>query len=326
MSVRKIFILALLGVFVLENAAAQTFNSKASFWKNRRQTYFFGAGVSNFLGELGGRDQIGTDFIYDLEFSQTRPTLHAGYRYQVGDRVYLKGQFTFGFLAGNDALTEEIFRKNRNLHFRSTFYELSLLTDVDVIRFGHKTRYNRVQAGPRHTSAIYLSTGLGISRFNPKGNFDGNWYALKPRGTEGQGQIDGPEEYKLISLVIPFGMGYRWDINEEWTIGAEIMHRLTFTDYIDDVSTVYFDNDIIRQNKGELAAYFADPSLGYYLTDNGDRVPLNSTGTGQQRGDSADNDAYFTFLFTGYYKLPYKRGFSRGKGRVVKRKKRRAVF
>ena len=28
-------------------------------------------GASNFLGELGGRDMIGSGFIYDLEFKET---------------------------------------------------------------------------------------------------------------------------------------------------------------------------------------------------------------------------------------------------------------
>ncbi len=126
-------------------------------------------------------------------------------------------------------------------------------------------------------------------------------------------------------MILPLGIGYRYELDKKWTIGAELTHRITFTDYIDDVSTVYYDNDLIRQGQGELAAFFADPSLGFYVDENGREIPLNSTFTGAQRGDNNDNDAYFTFVVSAYYKLSKSR-FGRGRGRVTKRRKRRAVF
>ncbi len=306
--------------------SAQYFSGKKDVWKNRRHSLTLGLGFSNFLGELGGRDQIGSDFIYDLEWSETRPSLQAAYRYQLGSRFYAKGQFAFAIVGGNDALTKEIFRRNRNLNFRSTLFELSAHIEFDVVQFGQNNqRYNALKRD-RHNSSIYLTLGIGAVRFNPKGNLSGTYYELKPLATEGQGLPDGPEEYSLISLVLPMGVGYRFEINSDWTVGLEIVHRVTFTDYMDDASTIYYDNEIIRQTNGELAAYFADPSLGYYVDeDTGDRVPLNSTFTGAQRGDPADNDAYFTVMFTGTYVLPYKR-YTRGRGRSIKRRKRRAVF
>jgi hypothetical protein len=293
-------------------------------WTNQRHSIGFGLGVANFLGELGGRDQIGSDFIYDLEFRETRPTLSAFYKYRFKDRLHGKAQFSFGYVGGNDALTEEIFRRNRNLHFRSSIFELTAHFEYDVLRFGNKSRYNVVNS--RKTSSIYLSLGAGVSRFNPKGNFEGTWYALRPFGTEGQGQADGPEEYSLYTFILPLGAGFRYDLNYEWTIGAELIHRITFTDYIDDVSTEYYDNEIIRQTNGELAAYFADPSLGFYVDERGNEIPLNSTFTGAQRGDPTDNDAYFFFTLTAQYKLKPKGRYSRGRGRTVKRRRRRAVF
>jgi hypothetical protein len=107
-----------------------------------------------------------------------------------------------------------------------------------------------------------------------------------------------------------------------------IAHRLTFSDYIDDVSTVYYDNAKLADQPGFtteenlLAAYFADPSLGYYVED-GNTVPLNSTGTGTQRGDSEDNDAYLFAQVTMSYKLGksvYRKKSS------AKRKGRKVVF
>jgi len=306
--------------------SAQYFSGKKDVWKNRRQSLSIGIGFSNFLGELGGRDQIGSDFIYDLEWSETRPSLQAAYRYQLGSRFYAKAQFAFAIVGGNDALTKEIFRRNRNLNFRSAIFELTAQVEFDVVQFGQNNQLYNALKRNRHTSAIYLTLGAGAVRFNPKGNLSGTYYSLKPLNTEGQGFEDGPEEYSLFSFVIPMGIGYRFDINNDWSVCAEIVHRVTFTDYMDDASTVYYDNELIQQTNGELAAYFADPSLGYYVDeDTGDRVPLNSTFTGAQRGDPADNDAYFTVMFKGIYTLPYKR-YTRGRGRSVKRRKRKAVF
>jgi len=311
-------------LFLSSGLVGQSVNKNSTFWKRQRHSVGFGIGFANFLGDLGGRNQIGTDFIYDLEWSETRPALHVNYRYQVGKRVFAKTQFAFGLVGGNDALTEEIFRRNRNLHFRSTLYELSLQVEVDIIQFNNKSRYKRTEGTKAEPSFIYLSLGIGGTKFNPKANFNGQWYPLHNIGTEGQNQENGPNAYSKYTMVIPLGLGYRYQLSNEWTIGAELVHRITFTDYIDDVSTTYYDNTLITQTQGELAGYFADPSLGYYITDGGVKKPLNSTSPGYQRGDPTDNDAYFTFSINAYYKI--NSGYRSGKGRTLKRRTRRTAF
>src|SRR5690606_15153461 len=106
-------VLMILLIFLSTGVSAQYFNGSNTFWKQQRHSFGFGVGVANFLGELGGRDQVGSDFIYDLEWSAARPVFQANYRYQLGSRVYAKAQFAFGVISGNDALTEEIFKIGR---------------------------------------------------------------------------------------------------------------------------------------------------------------------------------------------------------------------
>lgn len=305
---------------------AQFFGGRPNYWKSNRHSLGFGAGAANFLGELGGRDQIGSDFIYDLNWSETRPMLQALYRYQVSSRLFAKTQLAFGYIGGNDALTEEMFRRNRNLHFRSSIVELTLQLEYVVWDFSPKRRYNLRPGGKRPTHAhIYASGGIGVARFNPKANFGGKWYPLRDMGTEGQGLEDGPDKYSLFTVVLPVGAGVRWELNPQWTLGLELVHRITFTDYMDDVSTVYYDNQKIEEAYGELAAYFANPTLGYYIDEAGREIPLNSTFTGAQRGDPSDDDSYMTATVNVYYKLAQKR-FKRGRGRVTKRRQRRVIF
>lgn len=329
MILKKTCLLAvfLFGFIGVNQLSAQYFNAKNGYWKNQRHAFGFGVGAINFLGELGGRDQIGTNFIYDLEFSETRPSLMLNYRYQLGKRFFVRSQYLFGIIGGNDALTEEMFRRNRNLHFRSVVNELSLNLEANILDFTKKNRYDRNIKSQKKLagSAVYVTAGVGVTRFSPKGNFNGQWYNLHDLGTEGQLEENGPGAYSLYTVVLPIGIGFRFDVNREWTVGLELAHRITFTDYLDDVSTVYYDNEAISENRGELAAYFADPSLGYFIDDDGTQKPLESTKAGEQRGDSQDNDAYLFATFTATYKINQRR-FKRTRGRVTKRRARRVLF
>jgi hypothetical protein len=307
-------------------ATAQYFTARQGYWKTYRHSFGFGLGAANFLGELGGRDQIGSDFIYDLDWSETRPSLMVNYRYQLGRYVYSRAQLCFGYIGGNDALTEETFRMNRNLHFRSTVTELSGLIEFFAI---DRSRRNMYETGvkPRKFTGwmLYGFAGIGVTHFNPKANFNGKWYALRPLSTEGQGLPDGPGRYSLFTVVLPLGFGIKYELNPDWTVGIEIGHRITFTDYMDDVSTVYYDNNAIFENRGELAAFLADPSLGFRIDENGQQVPLNSTFTGAQRGNPENNDSYMFAQLTAQYKFN-PRKVSKSRGRITKRRARRVLF
>lgn len=308
------------------HADAQYFGARSTYWKNQRHTISFGIGAANFLGELGGRDQVGSDFIWDLEISKTRPALMVNYRYQLGSRFFARAQFSFGYIAGNDALTNEIFRRNRNLHFRSPVAEMALMFEAKILDFKPKTRYyTGVKKSGLDGWSLSAIAGVGYTYFNPQANLDGVWYNLQPLHTEGQGLPGAPDPYSRFTAVVPLGFRIEYELNKEWSFGFELIHRITFTDYMDDVSGVYYDNAEIALNYGDLAAYFADPSLGYFINSNGDQVPLNSTRTGDQRGNDEDNDAYMMAHFTATYTFNQKR-FRRTRGRITKRRARRVVF
>lgn len=315
-----------LALLICGTTQAQYFGAKSGYWKNERHSMSVGLGASNFLGELGGRDQIGSDFIWDLELSKTQPSLMVNYRYQFGSALFARAQFSFGYIAGNDALTEETFRRNRNIHFRAPIFELAGMVEAELLNFRSKSRYGLGgKTSIWEGFSLFAVVGVGVTRFNPQANFDGTWYDLRPLSTEGQGLEGGPEEYSLFTTVIPMGIRIAYEINKEWTLGLEVMHRITFTDYMDDVSGVYYNNEVIRDDVGDLAAYFADPSLGTYIDENGNELPLNSTDTGQQRGNPENNDSYMFAHFTATYKFSQKR-FKRSRGRVTKRRTRRVVF
>ena len=93
-------------------------------WKSMRAEVHFGVGATNFLGELGGANQIGTHAYKDFEFSQTRLAISAGYRYKLASNIAINTSLSYGQVAGNDNLTTEFFRNYRNLSFKSDIYEI----------------------------------------------------------------------------------------------------------------------------------------------------------------------------------------------------------
>jgi hypothetical protein len=200
------------------------------------------------------------------------------------------------------------------------------MIEAELLSFRSQSRYG---LGARTSIweglSFFAVLGVGVSRFNPQSNFDGTWHDLRPLRTEGQGLESGPEPYSRFATVIPMGIRIAYEVNKEWTFGLEVMHRVTFTDYMDDVSGNYYDNELLREEMGDLAAYFADPSLGTFIDDNGNERPLNSTDTGEQRGNPENNDAYMLAHITATYKFSQKR-FKRSRGRVTKRRTRRVVF
>ncbi|MBX2977953.1 MAG: hypothetical protein KF905_01550 [Flavobacteriales bacterium] len=286
---------------IATSASAQYFR-QSSYWKTHRQEVTIGFGISNFLGELGGRNQIGSPFLWDLELSQTRPAVSLGYRYYVRRKQALRLNFTYGILAGNDNLTEEPFRNNRNLSFKTDLFEGAILYELHLYReeLGHVYDLRGVKGTKSSRAGFYLFAGVGGCYFDPRAQFNNAWVRLKPLGTEGQGLEGGPEEYSNFSLTIPMGLGVRKAFSRQWSGGLELQYTKTFTDYIDDVSGVYFNNEAIRSANGEIAAYLADPSLGTGPLYEGG---LNPTAAGQQRGDPDDLDAYLFLKFHLHYKM-----------------------
>ncbi|MCX7862461.1 MAG: DUF6089 family protein, partial [Bacteroidales bacterium] len=235
-----------------------------SRWKRMRYEIFYGIGATNFLGELGGADREGTNFVRDLEIAMTRPSTHLGLRYRITETVSSKAMLSYGILRGDDKLTNEVYRRYRNLAFRSPIVEFSNQIEYSIIREkqGHRYNLRRVRGLKGFKTNTYFFVGFGVIYFNPKNKYQGKWYALQPLGTEGQGLVPTRTKYSRINFCIPYGIGFKYGLNRRTNIGIEFGARKTFTDYIDDVSTTYFDNQMIREARGDIAAYFADPSDG----------------------------------------------------------------
>jgi len=323
------FILSIVLITTCLAGQAQFFNKID--WRLNRHSLEFGGGISNFLGELGGKDAIGTDDLQDLELSQSRFSFMVGYKYSLYKKLHLRANFTYGTLAGNDDLTDEPFRHNRNLHFRSRIFEVAAMLEYELpinLRKGHIYDIKGVQGWTNGGSSIYAFIGIGGFHFNPQAEFDGQWVDLKPLRTEGQGLPGGADEYRKVGLVVPIGLSISKRVAKRLALSLEVTYRYTFTDYIDDVSTSYYNpyelQLYVDEGYEELASYLSNPALGVAQGGLYPRV----TAPGQQRGDETDNDGYMFVFLKAQYLLERNNSTSRKVGKVKPRGKRgkRVIF
>lgn len=274
------------------------------------------AGTSQFLGDLGGQYGIGKGFITDTDIQSVRPTFGIFGRYNIGGHFAVRLDLSYLQLHGDDRLaggenanfsgstkpvvgsnpngTDRVedswFRYYRNLSFRSHVFDMNVAAEIIPYNF-------ELGGGYKNYSVLspYVFIGIGLFAFNPEAQHNGAWVELKPLRTEGQGYVDGRAEYDLVQLNIPMGFGLKWAYNDTWTLALEINHRITFTDYIDDVSTDYVkDESVYSKNmpKGTAALAMAMARRSGEIDPGG--VHSYITKPGEQRGDPKDNDSYYT--------------------------------
>lgn len=293
--------IALLLLFFSYAVQAQNF-MRPNEWKKYKREVFVSLGTSNFLGDLGGQSGKGKDYSpADLNFSQSRTAIGFGARYKLQRSVNVAAKFNYLNVKGDDAKTEDDFRNNRNLNFKSNIYELSVRIEAGYqstkrggSRYGIRKNYGRMK---NITQNLYGFIGLGGFYFNPKGRkADGTWVALRPLHTEGQGLPGGPKQYSNFSISLPMGVYYKVTFNKKWAVGVEFCYRKTFTDYIDDVSTSYYDPDLLTEAYGPLSAEMSDPSLGKIP----DATKPDGFGNPAQRGDR-QKDTYISLEITASY-------------------------
>jgi hypothetical protein len=264
---------------------SSNFNSSRN-WSLNKHELFFALGATQFLGDLGGLNKIGSqNSIVDLDWPATRPGVGVGYRFRFHPMWATSTQIYFGLLNGDDANTDEIIRRSRNLSFRSPILELSQRIECILFaneRVGARYRIKGLKGSRPKSDLIYIFSGISGFYFNPQAQIDGDWTNLRPLRTEGQGLSGGPDEYSRINFAIPFGVGFKLGMGNFWRIGMELSYNKTFTDYIDDVSTDYYDPSVLAAEVGQDAVYAANPAIENHSWFT----------SGQQRGNPEDNDSY----------------------------------
>lgn len=233
------------------------------------------AGISNYQGELAS---YSTANGFSVKLGPVIG-IHAGC--ELSSRFQLRSDLLYLKLSGDDLLNEHEITRVRNLNFFSPVFQLACGMDWNILGFSQKDS---------KSFSPYASLGASIFYMNPMTTYQGKKIALHPLGTEGQYLADYPDQkpYSLFQPSIQIGGGLKLLTSGKVIIALEAMMSYTFTDYIDDVSTIYISYDELLAKAGPLTAALANRQ-GEYLNSEPVVVP-----TGTKRGNDATNDYFGT--------------------------------
>ena len=284
------FIFLFIGIISAESFGQ--YYSKANAWRKTKHEFVTGIGVGNYLGDLGGGSGGGRPWLLDLEFSQMKFSWNMGYRLNMSYRLATRLNFAWVKVAGSDQLTSNPERLYRNLSFKSNIYEGSILFDYYIFRAkpGHIYHIKGAKGMKGVPLDVIAFVGVGGFFFNSKA--DG--VKLAKLGTEGQGLEGGEKPYSPVSVSFPFGFAVNYVYYQNIKIGLDFSYRFSLTDYIDDASTTYYDNDKLRAAKGDFTADLADKTDG--------SQPGNSL-AGAPRGNPKNKDHFLTVMVNVTYNL-----------------------
>ncbi len=252
-------------------------SARAQMWLGKSDIGFTIGGM-NYIGDLNNQSMFGT---VNLAYGGM-------YRLNFDERWSMRIDIDYGHVEGGNP--DYIAR--RNLSFHSYIFEGALRAEFNFFPFSMRDDH--------YVWTPYIFAGLGFFAYNPKAYFtdplsgESDWYELQPLGTEGQGSPVAPDRtpYTLKQLAMPFGIGFKYHPSKSFTLSVEYGFRKTWTDYIDDVSTTYVDNEQLAYYMGEITAGLADRSS--------EVEPGYVNAAGMKRGDDSLDDwfAYFNVSFT----------------------------
>lgn len=285
---RKVLLVGLIVLIVSDWAYSQSFFAMR---RDRSLILTFGVGTASYFGELSN----------DNDYLQGNLNIQAGLQYYVNRKIAIRGEFSYFQLSGDDAKSSpESGRQGRNLSFSENDFELSAIGIYNLFPQG-RSFYQRPDFN------IYGFAGIGLLYFNPTTMYNGQKYQLAPQHTE-------LVSYSQFVPVIPVGLGVRFKLGPFVNLCFEGGFRKTFTDYLDDVSTVHHD-----------ASKFPT-ALAYALSDRRPEVGLANAPDGYIRGNPSTMDSYMLYTAKIEYYLPHNFFQKSSGGQKTFKTKRKAFY
>jgi len=274
------------------------------------QKILFYTGIS--MGTAYYNGDLNPTYFPQVNFPLTEPYVSIFIAHYFNRFITARLNLSYAYVKGDDSYSDPVtlpsyFRYNRNLRFRSSIAEASVTAEINIIPSTDQLGIVQRKYVP------YILLGIGAFHFNPKAPYfagtnsvlrPGNYIALEPLGTEGQGTTEFPdrEKYPLFAGCFPIGTGVKYNIDKQVTVQLEFGVRLTTTDYLDDVSTTYPDPKYLVSEYGagtQNAIYSV-----YFSNRNINGVNPEQSAPNQQRGDPMHFDHYVFSGVTLIYRIP----------------------
>lgn len=189
---------------------------------------------------LYGGDMSKTPFVLE----EAKPAGAVFGEFKIGSKFGINGSLLYGKISGDDLNVEGTYK--RNLRFESNVFEFAVKGSYDIL----DPVFNRV--------VPYAYAGAALFHHNPTTELEGETIELQPLGTEGQGLEGNAAPYSLWAFSVPLGGGVKYQLNDEIQLRADFGARMTFTDYLDDLSgPEYADPQELLEGNGEIAYQLA---------------------------------------------------------------------
>ena len=220
-------------------------------------------GVSYYMGDLNPM----------LPFAQSQLQYGGLVRFNYNNRWTFRFDYSRATVTASDEVIK--WRPERGLNFTSKINDFSLTAEFNFLEY--------YTGNPKKNVSPYIFGGISVFQYTAFANVGDLLVDLSDYATEGPEDPDAKWYDKMfgktspIGVSIPFGMGVKFSLSRHMAATGEWRMQKTFTDYLDDVATVYPE---------QHAVYTYEDGSTYDLTDPTD----NNYKPGQQRGNSAFND------------------------------------
>lgn len=247
------------------------------------------AGASNYMGDMVSNLMDKDDFHLSLGIYG---------QYNISKWFSARLGFLYARISGNDLDERSLEDLQRRANFRNDIFEGSLVAHFHLLQYG-------ISKGEKFSPSIFA--GVGVFYHNPQArilvgrneneeplyyqiNGEDVWINLREVGTEGQtvGKPDNdsspyindrqpPKKYSKVAVSIPMGVAFDFIIKKSWIIGLEAGMRFTFTDYLDDISSYYYDRDGLHQDIVDQNSTITGQTGGVFIKD---KYTFSDNGTG----------------------------------------------
>lgn len=274
-------LIPLILLFTCFEVLAQDFKS----WKylDRYYSLQLGTGKNTYFGELS----------HDNRLQQGLSHISLALEARLTSRLAARAELNGFKLNGNDnRAADSTYARQRNLSFQSLNGEINL-QGVFFFKSYNGDFFRRDPFDP------YLAGGIAMTYLQPQAKLNGVTYNLREFRTEGI-------NYSPITMAFPIALGVKMRLNDFLNFNVEASYRLTFSDFLDDVSTSFPTN--------------VSDTLRAALSNRKDEVGVvnqqayDQLSAGGARGNPRNNDHYFFLSFRIELFLPpgFLSGGSRG--------------
>lgn len=163
---------------------------------------------------LGGYNYVG-DISPNFQFKNTKPAGSLFLRYNFNSAFTMRAELGGGIISANDNTSKDPWQVQRNYSFKTRVLEGSVAAEYNFLDFVER-RYV-INWSP------YVFGGIGFNSFKPN---------------------IVTSNYKTSTMVMPYGIGVKYQIKRPWSIGLEYGTRKTFTDFLDNLG-----GDPVTNNK-----------------------------------------------------------------------------